>query len=153
MESRLATELAMIKMEVQEIKHQNQVWKDMMTLLLENALASQGSPSMHPLHMKELSNSLLQHPGQKDLPELKEAIEQWEKGDPSHGLFVPLCDWDADMRKLSECQSTYSRHKLIVKEFDNFGRDEDRMRQVYGNVMDGTAASLVKAIYKRHRLE
>ncbi|KAG0025848.1 hypothetical protein BGZ82_009811 [Podila clonocystis] len=326
MESRHAAELAVIKKEVQEIKQQNQVWKDMMALLLEKALASQGSLSTHPPYVKELPNSLLQHPGQKDLSERsntqpleksetlqhqpeeiqlqpyqpalqphqnsepistpiekpetlqqqpedlqlqsyqpslqphqnsepisiaiekpetlqqqpedlqlqsyqpslqphqnsepisiaiekpetlqqqpeyfhpqpyqqtllphqnselprqhprkklqnkhlkrqpdqnpkqfiprirnwKEAIEQWEKGDPSHGLTVPLRDWDADMRRRSECQTTYCYRKLIVKEFDNFGRDENRMRHVYGDVMDGTAPSLVQAIYKRHRLE
>lgn len=78
----------------------------------------------------------------------REAIHQWEEGDPENGLTVPLRDWSAAWRRRSGAH--YIR-KLIFKEYEHFDRDADKMHAVYGANMTGVVSRFVKAICKRHR--
>ncbi|KFH71298.1 hypothetical protein MVEG_01598 [Podila verticillata NRRL 6337] len=79
----------------------------------------------------------------------QEAIQQWEVGDPENGLTVPLCDWDVDMRR---GQRRYYDCKLVAQEFENHGRNEDKMRQVYGDSLNGEMGKLLIAIRLRRDL-
>ncbi|KAG0013642.1 hypothetical protein BGZ81_000916 [Podila clonocystis] len=92
----------------------------------------------------------LDPPAQRIPPILswREAIQQWEVGDPENGLTVPLRDWSAAWRRRSGAH--YIR-KLIFKEYEHFDRDADKMRAVYGANMTGVVSRFVKAICKRHR--
>ncbi|KAF9381855.1 hypothetical protein CPC16_009646 [Podila verticillata] len=86
-----------------------------------------------------------QHSTETTIPrilEWKEAIKQWDEGDPENGLDIPLSQWTLEMRRN---QSAYNDRKLIVKEFESFGRSEVEMRLVYGESMNGVRR-LVKAI-------
>ncbi|KAF9290041.1 hypothetical protein BGZ74_000579 [Mortierella antarctica] len=78
----------------------------------------------------------------------REAIKQWEEGDPENGLTVPLRDWSVAWRRRSGAH--YIR-KLIVKEYEHFDRDADKMHAVYGANMTGVVSRFVRAINKRHR--
>lgn len=57
------------------------------------------------------------------------------------------------MRQRAKNKTIYNRRKLIVQEFDLFDRDKGRMRDVYGDGLNGPVDALVKAIYNRRRLE
>lgn len=72
---------------------------------------------------------------------------QWNEGDPDNGLDVPLSDWTPVMRHKN---ATYYDRKLVVKEFESFGRSEAKMRKVYGESMNGLG-KLTKAIRSRHK--
>ncbi|KAI9237076.1 MAG: hypothetical protein BYD32DRAFT_487596 [Podila humilis] len=80
----------------------------------------------------------------------KEAVRQWEEGDPKNGLTLPLRDWDRESLRKND---TYRNHKLIVQEFDFYGRDENKMREVYGDVLNEGSDKLRKAIQARHKFE
>lgn len=80
----------------------------------------------------------------------KEAVRQWEEGDPNNGLTLPLRDWDRESLRKND---TYRNRKLIVQEFDFYGRDENKMREVYGDVLNEGSDKLRKAIQARHKLE
>ncbi|KFH74011.1 hypothetical protein MVEG_01224 [Podila verticillata NRRL 6337] len=77
----------------------------------------------------------------------KEAILQWDQGDPDNGLNVPLSDWTVAMRRK---HATYYDRKVVAKEFESFGRSEAKMRKVYGSSM-GKFTMLTKAIRSRHK--
>lgn len=79
----------------------------------------------------------------------RDVILQWDKGDPQTGL-VPLHDWDVGMRR--GCMGLHSTRKLMVKEFEHFGRDGNKMREVYGDHLN-PVWRLAKAIRKRRRLK
>ncbi|KAG0339228.1 hypothetical protein BG000_002597 [Podila horticola] len=76
----------------------------------------------------------------------KEVIRQWDEGDPENGLSIPLSRWPPEW---SKCHQTYRLRKMIVTEFESFGRDESRMRSVYGRDMDGVW-KFVQSIRARH---
>ncbi|KAF9304806.1 hypothetical protein BGZ74_000528 [Mortierella antarctica] len=77
----------------------------------------------------------------------KEAITQWNEGDPENDLENPLSEW---MPRMKYGQSTFSDDKLIANEFESFGRSDTRLRQVYGGSLD-SVGKLVQAIRKRHK--
>ncbi|KAG0021725.1 hypothetical protein BGZ82_011264 [Podila clonocystis] len=81
-------------------------------------------------------------------PTGREAIQQWEEGDPENGLTVPLRNLSAEWRRRSGAH--YIR-KLIFKEYEHFDRDADKMHTLYGANMTGVVSKFVKAICKRHR--
>lgn len=60
----------------------------------------------------------------------KDAVKQWEVGDPAKGLTIPLRDWTGAMRKTDPTK--YSQRKLIAKEFDRVGRNEGNMDDIHG---------------------
>ncbi|KAF9018109.1 hypothetical protein BGZ52_004541 [Haplosporangium bisporale] len=123
LESRHSAELARIEKEMQEIRRQN-----------DNT----------------------QPPTQKKTPFLepkipfirtwKEAIKQWDEGDPSTGL-IPLSQWPLERQRSTR---TYKDRQMIAQEFEYFGRSEARMRKVYGSDMDGVA-KLRDAIRAKHK--
>lgn len=76
----------------------------------------------------------------------KEAIKQWDEGDPSTGL-IPLSQWPLERQQSTR---TYKDRQMIAQEFENFGRSEARMRKVYGSDMDGVA-KLRDAIRAKHK--
>ncbi|KAF9366306.1 hypothetical protein CPB97_006791, partial [Podila verticillata] len=57
----------------------------------------------------------------------REAVQQWEEGDPENGVTVPLRDWNLEMRR---GQRRYYDRKMVAQEFEYQGRNEDKMRQV-----------------------
>lgn len=75
-----------------------------------------------------------------------DAIKQWDEGDPGKGLTIPLGMWTPAM---IHHNVTYYHRKLIVKEFEHYGRNEDRMREVFGNSME-SVGSIIHAIRRRH---
>jgi hypothetical protein len=46
----------------------------------------------------------------------KEAVDQWNNGSPTKGLFVPLKRWTKKMK--AGRSSVYSQRKLIVDEYN-----------------------------------
>ncbi|KAF9290040.1 hypothetical protein BGZ74_000578 [Mortierella antarctica] len=78
-----------------------------------------------------------------------EAIQQWDIGDPENNLTIPLREWDAAMRRGN--RSYYDR-KLVATEFEFYGRSENKMRQVYGDSLDGGVRKLLTAIRWRRSL-
>ncbi|KAF9205538.1 hypothetical protein BGZ59_000407, partial [Podila verticillata] len=79
----------------------------------------------------------------------KEAILQWDGGDPDKGLTIPLHKWPSEFRQMH--QDTIYPRQTVAKEFEFFGRDEAKMREVYGDSMSGPLKKLVAAIRERHR--
>ncbi|KAF9383544.1 hypothetical protein CPB97_006380, partial [Podila verticillata] len=79
----------------------------------------------------------------------KDAIKQWEHGDPAKGLVLPLYEWPLEMRVNL---ITYSNRKTIFEEFEAFGRSEAKMRKVYGKNMEGPVDRLLRAIRTRRKL-
>ncbi|KAF9328215.1 hypothetical protein BG006_008554 [Podila minutissima] len=77
----------------------------------------------------------------------KQAIEQWETGDPEQGL-TPMRDWPYKWRNTARTRMLYLTRKRIAEEFAFCGRDEIRMRELHGNAMD-SSNGLVKSIRKR----
>ncbi|KAF9370482.1 hypothetical protein CPC16_003686, partial [Podila verticillata] len=77
----------------------------------------------------------------------KQAVEQWEIGDPIRGL-KPISTWPEEWKTSSRTQKVYVSRKTIAEEFEFFGRDEARMRQVHGINME-RSADLVRSI-RRH---
>ncbi|KAG0034910.1 hypothetical protein BGZ81_002317 [Podila clonocystis] len=65
----------------------------------------------------------------------KQAVEQWEKGDPEHGL-APMRDWPEEWRKTSRTRMLCLARRRIAEEFEFCGRDEIRMRKLHGEAMD-----------------
>ncbi|KAG0093000.1 hypothetical protein BGZ93_007273 [Podila epicladia] len=79
----------------------------------------------------------------------KEAILQWDRGDPKKGLIIPLSKWKYSMRRRH--QDTFYPRRTIAKEFEHFGRNEGKMRVVYGDDMSGSVKNLVLAIRRRYK--
>ncbi|KAG0347543.1 hypothetical protein BG005_012020 [Podila minutissima] len=77
----------------------------------------------------------------------KEMIRQWEEGDPENGLSLPLSQWPQEWKRHN---ATYYSRRIIVTEFESFGRDESRMRRVHGANMDGVWR-LIQSIRARRR--
>lgn len=78
----------------------------------------------------------------------KQAVEQWEIGDPKRGL-KPISTWPEEWQTASRTQNVYVSRKTIAEEFEFFGRNEAMMRHVHGINME-RSADLVKSI-NRHR--
>ncbi|KFH73966.1 hypothetical protein MVEG_01179 [Podila verticillata NRRL 6337] len=127
----------------------------------EHPLPLDPSKQKHPLPLRQVTpqknlqaqqHQAQQHPQrQVTIPPIahwKDALKQWEEGDPANGLDIPLSKWPSSMR-----YSTFSDRKLVVKEFEAFGCSEDMMRAVYGESMDGGVSNLTKAIRRRHKLQ
>ncbi|KAG0084273.1 hypothetical protein BGZ92_010020 [Podila epicladia] len=74
-------------------------------------------------------------PGIPRVSHWKDVILQWDKGDPSRGLVVPLCKWTPAM--IAQHQSTYTKRKMVTKEFERLGHSESRMQEMYGNDLEG----------------
>lgn len=87
------------------------------------------------------------HPTIPKISSWREAVQQWEEGDPDNGLIVPLCKWATVTR---ESRATHANRKLIANEFDFFKRDEHKMREVHGKSMDKLKL-LVESIRKRFK--
>ncbi|KAG0335891.1 hypothetical protein BG000_007145, partial [Podila horticola] len=97
------------------------------------------------------AQSQQQQPQQVPIPKVfhwRDVIRQWDEGDPENGLLVPLRDWDSVMRTGN---AMYYHRKTIVKEFEFFGRDADKMKEVYGDIMDRGVRKLLVAIHNRHK--
>ncbi|KAF9311422.1 hypothetical protein BG003_007441 [Podila horticola] len=94
------------------------------------------------------NNKFNQKPDFPKIVHWKEAIRQWDEGDPKRGLAVPLCKWPSVWRKGN--LSFYNR-SVIVQEFELFGRDESKMRAEYGDLLSGRVMDLVVAIRNRRR--
>ncbi|KAG0077805.1 hypothetical protein BGZ93_009948 [Podila epicladia] len=99
-------------------------------------------------HSQDTNDSLAQRPDFPKIVHWKEAIRQWDEGDPKRGLAVPLCKWPRVWRKNN--LSFYNR-SLIVQEFEHFGRDESKMRSEYGDLLSGRVMDLIVAIRDRRR--
>ncbi|KAF9282992.1 hypothetical protein BGZ74_002047 [Mortierella antarctica] len=99
-------------------------------------------------HSHNADNNLTKRPDFPKIVHWKEAIQQWDKGDPKRGLDLPLCKWPPAWRKNS--LSFYHR-SVIVQEFELFGRDEGKMRDEYGDILSGRVMDLVSAIRDRRR--
>ncbi|KAG0014121.1 hypothetical protein BGZ81_000635 [Podila clonocystis] len=94
------------------------------------------------------NNNFIQKP---DLPKIrhwKEAIRQWDEGDPKRGLVVPLGKWPGVWRRGNP--SFYNR-TVIVQEFEHFGRDESKMRAEYGDLLSGRVTDLASAIREKRK--
>ncbi|KAG0094482.1 hypothetical protein BGZ93_007150 [Podila epicladia] len=74
-------------------------------------------------------------PGIPRVSHWKDVILQWDKGDPSRGLVVPLCKWTPAM--IAQHQSTYTKRKMVTKEFERLGHSESRMQEMYGDDLEG----------------
>ncbi|KAF9301726.1 hypothetical protein BGZ74_006342 [Mortierella antarctica] len=89
-----------------------------------------------------------QQPLACEITHWRQAIEQWEKGDPEQG-FMPIRDWPKQWRKGAGTMKLYLRLKAIADEFEFCGRDEYRMRELHGDITD-RPGELVDSI--RHRI-
>ncbi|KFH71208.1 hypothetical protein MVEG_01510 [Podila verticillata NRRL 6337] len=78
----------------------------------------------------------------------RDFILQRDKDDQQTG-FVPLHNWDVGMRRRR--MGFYSTRKLMVEEFEYFGRDKNKMREMYGDHLS-PIWRLLKAIRKRRML-
>ncbi|KAG0009539.1 hypothetical protein BGZ81_003333, partial [Podila clonocystis] len=72
----------------------------------------------------------------------KNAIRQWEEGDPENGLAIPLSKWKTVPY---ESKGTYAAHQVIVEEFEFLQRNEKKMKIVHGKSMD-TVMGLIQSI-------
>ncbi|KAG0027149.1 hypothetical protein BGZ82_009135 [Podila clonocystis] len=179
MESGHATELARIRHEIQEIrrehgdhhqelKQENRVLRQEISELRsdleqpptrpyrsskpsQKRLPRQQPPPTVPQQRRSLRQSSLR--ASHVIPGIsiwKEAIRQWDDGDPEQGLTKPLSQWTTPMIKRNP--STYNERRKIAQEFEFFGRDENRMREAHGNSMDGVTR-LLESIRRRCSLQ
>ncbi|KAF9302957.1 hypothetical protein BG003_002195, partial [Podila horticola] len=79
----------------------------------------------------------------------QEAVSQWENGDPSKGLLIPLRAWTKKMRKTDPTR--YSQRKQIAKEFVYLGRNEGNMKDVHGKAADLIRTLLLSIRKKKHQ--
>jgi hypothetical protein len=77
----------------------------------------------------------------------QDAVEQWENGDPSKGLLIPLYSWTKAMRKTDSAK--YSQRKSIAMEFIYLERNEGNMSDVHGKATD-TVRQLLKSIHQKN---
>ncbi|KAG9067632.1 hypothetical protein KI688_012417 [Linnemannia hyalina] len=77
----------------------------------------------------------------------QDAVEQWENGDPSKGLLIPLRSWTKAMRKTDSAK--YSQRKSIAMEFIYLGRNEANVKDVHGKAAD-TVRQLLKSIHQKN---
>ncbi|KAG9061244.1 hypothetical protein KI688_007582 [Linnemannia hyalina] len=77
----------------------------------------------------------------------QDAVEQWENGDPSKGLLIPLRSWTKGMRKTDSVK--YSQRKSIAMEFIYLGRNEVNVKDVHGKASD-TVRQLLKSIHQKN---
>jgi len=77
----------------------------------------------------------------------QEAVEQWENGNPSKGLLIPLRSWTKAMRKTDSAK--YSQRKSIAMEFIYLGRNDGNMKDVHGKAVD-TVRQLLKSIHQKN---
>ncbi|KAF9390091.1 hypothetical protein CPB97_009988 [Podila verticillata] len=80
----------------------------------------------------------------------RQAVQQWEIGDPTHGLG-PISKWPLVRRRSRRSHSSYSRRRTIAGEYEYCGRDEHRMRQLHSAAMD-RLSNLVESINRQKRL-
>lgn len=81
----------------------------------------------------------------------REAVEQWEEGDPIRGLTRPFRLWPKSWRVRSRVHQMYNIRKTIAEEFEFCGRDGERMRQLHGTNVDSVQA-LLESIHRRRNL-
>lgn len=77
----------------------------------------------------------------------KQAVEQWEEGNPEQGL-MPIRDWPVEWQKSSRTKLLYLVRKRIAEEFVSCGRDESQMRKLHGAALDNST-QLVLSIRRR----
>ncbi|KAG0010201.1 hypothetical protein BGZ82_003556, partial [Podila clonocystis] len=90
--------------------------------------------------------------GDTNIPKIhhwQEAIQQWDDGDPEHGLAIPLKEWSSLMRASN--RNFHKRH-VIVEEFEFFGRDKEKLQEYHGENTDGVDR-LIQAIWRRREKE
>ncbi|KFH71305.1 hypothetical protein MVEG_01605 [Podila verticillata NRRL 6337] len=80
----------------------------------------------------------------------KQVVRQWEDGDVQRGLTTPLREWT---KAMIQGDSTYYERQTVYKEFEKFGCNEDRMREVYGDVIDGQMKHFMRAIRARNKAQ
>ncbi|KAJ7323349.1 hypothetical protein DFH08DRAFT_941575 [Mycena albidolilacea] len=84
----------------------------------------------------------------------KQAIEQWDNGDPANGLTTALKDWPAEWHTGETMRlkngTLYSNRKLIAEEYKSVGLDDDTFKQRYPEHTNVT--KLLAAIRKRNGL-
>ncbi|KAG6843139.1 hypothetical protein H0H87_007534, partial [Tephrocybe sp. NHM501043] len=79
----------------------------------------------------------------------KNAIEQWERGEPEHGLYIPLKDWPLEWYTGDMQTFTGSKHhdrQLVALAYERGNRDDTAFLEAYPE-----AAKSIQLLLKRLR--
>lgn len=141
-ESRLRSEFDSLRSMIAEVRHcrsdqQARCSTHSPTLLLDHGNQDASTTNAELL---ETETSVPRIP---TISSWKQAIQQWDVGDISRGLTIPLSDWTSKMKAADP--SKYSQRKLIVAEFEYFGRDENKMEGCHGSSLN-SIGDLIRSI-------
>ncbi|KAF9434139.1 hypothetical protein BGZ76_008512, partial [Entomortierella beljakovae] len=81
-----------------------------------------------------------------DIDNWKQAINQWNHGDPGKGLHYPLSLWTSAMRQTDPTR--YSQRKSIFEEYRLLSYSDDNMLSVHGDKL-GKIGTLITSIRKK----
>ncbi|ORZ12510.1 hypothetical protein BCR41DRAFT_423150 [Lobosporangium transversale] len=86
-----------------------------------------------------------------DITHWREAVKQWEEGDPERGLVLALRHWTPRMRATDP--SRYSQRKLIGIEFARLSRNIYNMQDIHGGALESISNLIASIRAKNKRRE
>ncbi|KAF9918210.1 hypothetical protein BX616_009928 [Lobosporangium transversale] len=124
------------------------------------SLFQRSSPIVNPINIRHMAPlpSVVQPPQDDTEPPVapripdiihwREAVLQWEEGDPEKGLVLALRHWTPRMRATDP--SRYSQRKLIATEFALLGRNLYNMKDTHGGALE-SVSNLIASIRAKNK--